>query len=443
MKKVLLVIFVSVLVFSCGKSSKNAGGKTVRTEDGKILVTIWDAIGFSAWKDMINKFNQSQDEIVVQSVFKGSYKETMQAGIAAIRSGSQPNILHVYEVGTGTMFFAKNVVEPVEDFMNKYSDQPFHSSNYIDTIVDYYSDKDRLLSVPFNSSTPVIYYNRDIFEKVGLSVQDVPKTWEDFERIAPKLLVAGYVPLTTSWTSWVVLEAFSARHNIPFASYNNGLEDPLKARIQITELHKKFFQKIKAWYDKGWYVFYDREYAKSQNAFSSGKVAMGLFSSSALSSMGQGVNFKFSVSEMPYLASAVSKPYDTLIGGASFWVLKGFSEEQNKAVAKFVNFLMSTENQKFLHTNTGYLPVSKQAYQELKSEGYYKSSPCMEIPVKQVATLSGEYTKGLRLGNFVQIREIFAEEFEQYLQGVSSLDQFVSNYQERANIQLKEFQDLY
>jgi len=441
LKKLFVTLLLITVVLSCSKATKES--EVMKTEDGKILVTMWHGLSLSSLTSIISNFNASQDAIFVRDAFKGSYSETMQAGIAAVRAGNSPNILQVYEVGTGTMSYADDIIYPASEFMKTFYDGEFDKNDYIDTVVSYYSDGDTLLSMPFNSSTPIVYYSKTAFRDAGLDPEVFPATWEEFDAVAEKLLVAGYEPMTTTYTSWTLFETFSARHNIPFASYNNGLENVLDTRIEITDAHKKFFAIMKEFYDKGYYTYYDREYIKSDVAFNSGKVAITLSSSASLESVLQNKAIDAEAAFMPYLASEVETPYNTLLGGASFWIFKGHSEENNKATAEFLSYLLSTDVQKKLHKETGYLPINKKAYEELKEEGYYNELPGAEIGILQMLSNTGEYTKGLRLGNFVQIREIFAEEFEKYLFDEQDLDAFVANYTERANKQLEDFSASY
>ena len=441
LKKLFVMLLLVLATFSCSK--KTSESEVIKTEDGKILVTMWHATTMDSLVSIISNFNASQDAIFVSDSYKGSYAEAMQAGIAAVRAGEQPNILQVYEIGTGTMSYADDVIYPASDFMDDFYSGEFNEDEYMDAIVSYYSDGDTLLSIPFNSSTPIVYYSKTAFEKAGLNPEEFPKTWEEFDVVAEKLLAAGYEPMTTCWTSWTLLEGFSARHNIPFASYNNGIENVLDSRIEITDTHKNFFAKMKEFYDKGYYTYHDREYVKSDAAFNAGKVAIILNSSGALNGMLNNKAVDVKAAFMPYSSSVVDTPYNTLIGGASIWILRGHSEENNKATAEFLSYLVSPEVQKKLHQETGYLPVNKTSYTDLKESGYYAETPDRETAILQMSENTAEYSRGLRLGNFVQIRDIFAEEFEKYLFNEQDLDTFVLNYTERANKQLEDFSASY
>ena len=126
-------------------------------------------------------FNNSQSDYKVVPVFKGSYAETMTAGIAAFRSGEPPHILQVFEVGTATMMAAKGAIKPVYELMAE-TGEPFDPNAYLSTVTGYYSTTEgKMLSMPFNSSTPILYYNKEAFAKAGLDVNTPPKTWPEVE----------------------------------------------------------------------------------------------------------------------------------------------------------------------------------------------------------------------------------------------------------------------
>ena len=179
--------------------------------------------------DRVNKiaadFNASQDAYKIVPVFKGSYAETMNAGVAAYRAGQAPHIIQIFEVGTATMMGAKGAVKPVYQLMAE-AGEPFDPNAYLPAVTAYYSTADgKMLSLPFNSSTAITYWNKDAFKKAGLDPNKAPATWPDTLATARKLRAAGIAcGMTAAWISWTQIEQFSAWHNIPLASKANGLE---------------------------------------------------------------------------------------------------------------------------------------------------------------------------------------------------------------------------
>lgn len=161
--------------------------------------------------ELANKFNASQSEYKVVPVFKGSYDETLVAGVAAFRAGNAPHILQVFEVGTATMMNAKGAIKPVSAVM-KDAGEAFDPKSYIPAVAGYYTtNKGEMLSFPFNSSTTVFYYSRDAFKHAGLDENKPPKTWPELFADAQKLKDSGNkCAFTTDWQGWVQLESFSA-----------------------------------------------------------------------------------------------------------------------------------------------------------------------------------------------------------------------------------------
>ena len=194
---------------------------------------------------LANEFNASQSDYKIVPVFKGNYDETLSAGIAAFRAGNAPAILQVFEVGTATMMHAKGAIKPVAELM-KAEGEPFDAASYIPAVAGYYTASNGdMMSFPFNSSTTVMYYNKDAFKKAGLDAEKPPVTWPELMADAKKLKDAGEgCAFTTDWQSWVQLESFSAWHNVPFATKNNGF-DGLDARLAFNSpLHVRHIMNL-------------------------------------------------------------------------------------------------------------------------------------------------------------------------------------------------------
>ncbi len=175
---------------------------------------------------IVDSFNSSQSDYRVVATYKGAYDEVVNAGVAAVRAGKQPHILQSFEVGTQTMMLS-GAIYPVYQLM---ADKGYKIdwSQYLQPVLSYYMNADgHLMSMPFNSSTPVMYYNVDLFKKAGIPMlsKDQPITWDELGEITGKLVKSGVEGgLVTAWQSWTQVENYSAIHNIPFASRSNGYE---------------------------------------------------------------------------------------------------------------------------------------------------------------------------------------------------------------------------
>ena len=395
--------------------------------------------------DRVNKiaadFNASQAGYKIVPVFKGSYAETMNAGVAAYRAGNAPHIIQIFEVGTATMMAAKGAVKPVYQLMAE-AGEPFDQNAYLPAVTAYYSTADgKMLSFPFNSSTAITYWNKDAFKKAGLDADKAPQTWPETLAMAQKLRATG-VPcgLTAAWISWTQIEQFSAWHNIPLATKANGLEGA-DAVLEINNpVLAKHIQNLAA-AEKDKSFDYGGRTTEPEGKFLNGECAMIQTSSAAFGIFKSGAKFDFGMAELPYYPDVAGAPQNSIIGGASLWVMGGKKPEEYNGVAKFFTFLSQTGLQQQLHEDTGYLPITKAAYEATKASGFYEKNPGREIPVLQMtAKLPTENSRGLRLGNLVQIRDIIAEDLETVFAGKSDAKPALDDAVNRGNDLLRQFQ---
>jgi sn-glycerol 3-phosphate transport system substrate-binding protein len=365
--------------------------------------------------DIAAQFNASQSDYKIVPVFKGSYDQTLAAGIAAYRSGNAPAILQVYEVGTATMMQATKAIVPVSEVF-KQAGVPLDEKAFVPTIASYYSDAKtgHLVSMPFNSSTPVLYYNKDAFKKAGLDPNTPPKTWDEVAADAAKLKAAGLsCGYSTSWQGWIQLENYSAWHGAPFASRNNGFDGSdavLEFNKQVQVAHIQFLQNMAK---AGTFTYAGRK-DEAVSKFYSGDCGIETNSSGSLATIRKFAKFDFGTGMMPYDASVKGAPQNAIIGGASLWVLAGKDPNVYKGVAKFLAYLSSAPVAAKWHQDTGYLPVTTAAYELTRQQGFYDKNPGSDTAIRQMLNKPPlPYTKGLRLGDMPQIRTIVDEELEQ------------------------------
>jgi sn-glycerol 3-phosphate transport system substrate-binding protein len=368
--------------------------------------------------DFAKRFNESQKDYKVVAVFKGSYPEAMSAAIAAYRAGNAPAILQVFEVGTATMMGAKGAIKPVYQVMTEAGEK-FDTKTYIPAVAGYYTNtKGQMLSFPFNSSTTVFYYNQDAFAKAGLDPNRAPATWPEVMAAAAKIKAAGAssCSFTTGWQSWVQLESFSAWHNVPFATKENGFAGNDPKLVFNGPLQVKHIANMQDWAKKGYFTYAGRK-NEPEAKFYSGECAMLTSSSAAYGTIAKNAKFKFVVAPLPYYADVQGAPQNTIIGGASLWVMSGRSKDEYKGVAKFFTFLSQPELQAEWHQGTGYLPITMAAYDLTKKSGFYDKNPGTDVSVKQMIVKTTDKSRGIRLGNFVQIRDVIDEELENVWSG--------------------------
>jgi sn-glycerol 3-phosphate transport system substrate-binding protein len=361
----------------------------------------------------------------------------MTAGIAAFRAKEQPHIIQIFDAGAATIINAKGATVPVADLM-----KDFDIEDYIPGVRYFYADSDdKMIGLPFNASTPLLYYNKDAFAAAGLDAP--PKTWEEFEIMAPKLKAAGFTALAQSHSPWIFSENFHSRHNIQLATGNNGY-DTTDVKILYNNDHMKMhWSKVKEWLDAGYYGFYGRAWGDNQDAFVQKEVAMWLGSSGSFGGLTKSTDFEFGTTFLPYWESITKEPKGTFIGGAALFAMSGHEDAEYDAVADFFGFMTSSDNQVFWHKETGYVPITNAAYDAAKKEGYYENTPDAEIGILQLSLPGGEWTKGYRLGYYVQIRDVMYKHFDNIFSGDSSVEEAFVAMEKESNELLVRFSDTY
>ena len=403
----------------------------------------WHAMGgaLGEWvNDLAKGFNESQKDYKVVPVYKGTYAESMTAAIAAFRAGNAPHILQVFEVGTATMMASKGAIVPVGKVMAD-AGYKFDPNAYISAVVGYYTAPNgQILSMPFNSSTTVFHYNKDAFKAAGLDPDKPPKTWPEVALAAGKLKAAGHkCPFTTSWVSWTQLESFSAWHNTLFATQNNGFGGTSARLVFNSPLHVRHMENLANMAKQGLFVYKGRDNA-ADATFPSGECAMMTGSSGLQGSIKRNAKFAAGLSTLPYYPDVAGAPQNTVIGGASLWAMAGKSPAEYKGVAAFFNYINKPEVQAASHQRTGYLPVTTAAFDLTEKSGFYKQNLGADVPVTQMIRKTTDKSRGIRLGNFVQVRTIVDEEMEQVWSGKKTAKDALDTAVKRGNEQLERFE---
>jgi sn-glycerol 3-phosphate transport system substrate-binding protein len=425
----------AAVAFTCGASA----AAQAQTE-----IQWWHAMGGQlgeALNALAEGFNKSQTDYKVVPVYKGTYTETMTAAIAAFRARQQPHIVQVFEVGTATMMAAKGAVYPVYQLMAD-AGEAFDPNAYLPAVYGYYSTTDgKLLSMPFNSSTPVLYYNKDAFKKAGLAGDKPPKTWDEVEQYSKKLLASGsQCGFTSQWQTWVQIENFGAWHNVPFATGANGFSGT-DIKLTINDpLRLRHVENLAKWHKEKIFVYAGRE-GKPNPKFTTGECPMIMASAGSAGGFVQAMKeTPFGIAMLPYYADVNGAPQNSIIGGATLWVLSGKPKPEYKGVAKFFAYLSSPEVQSKWHMDTGYVPITKAAYARTRAQGFYDKFPGRDVAVEQLNFKPPtDSSKGLRIGNFVQIRDVMDEELEAVWAGQKTAKQGLDTAVERGNRLLADF----
>ena len=420
-----------------------------------VLIASYSVSGFAAtevqwWHAMggvngerVNKiaadFNATQSEYKVVPSYKGNYTETMTAAIAAFRAKEQPHIVQVFEVGTATMMAAKGAIYPVEQVM-KDAGEPFDKSIYLPAVISYYQTSDgELLSMPFNSSTPVLWYNKDAFKKAGIA--SAPRTWDDMKSASEKLVAAGYkCGFTFGWQSWVMIENFSSWHDLPMGSKENGFAG-LDTNFSFNSPKVKARIASIADWSKDKLFTYGGRRGDSLSMYTNSECGMWMNSSAYYGSIKKQAKFDFAQTMLPLDTDVSSKAQNSIIGGATLWVLRGREQSDYKGVAKFMTYLSSAEVQAWWHQETGYVPITTPAYELSKKQGFYDANPGTDTAIKQLSlNQPTANSRGVRFGNFVQIRDIINEEMEAIWNGSKTASDGLDDAARRGDKLLRKFE---
>jgi sn-glycerol 3-phosphate transport system substrate-binding protein len=406
-------------------------------------IQFWHAMG-GALGETTEKiaagFNESQDEYKVVPTYKGNYTENMTAAIAAFRAGEQPHIVQVFEVGTATMMAAQGAIRPVQQIMEN-ADIDWDSNAYVPAVKSYYtSPEGDLLSLPFNSSTPVLWYNADLLEEAGIS--EAPSTWDGMFEAADKLKEAGHdCAFSFGWQSWVMIENYLAWHDEPIGTQENGFAGfDTELVFDESEDLTNLLQRIADSQAEGTFKYGGRR-GDSLPLFVSGECAMWMNSSAYYSGIQDQAEFEFGQAMLPLNTAVADSPQNSIIGGATLWVLEGHEDAEYEGVAEFFKYLSSPEVQADWHQSTGYVPITTAAYELSQEQGFYEENPGTDTAIKQLS-LNEPTTnsKGLRFGNFVQIRDIINEELEGLWAGNQTAAEALQKAAERGNQLLRDFE---
>lgn len=448
-KTLLAALTLSVMACSnnntpaASESNASTDGETVTAAaEGVTPITFWHSMSGELGETLdgiVADFNAANPEYQITAVYKGGYNESMNAGIAAYRAKQSPDILQVYEVGTATMMNAGDAIKPIQELSEEVGD-PIDASKFVGAVAGYYSSTEgKLVSMPFNSSTPVLYYNKDMYAKAGLPDR-APSTYSELKSDAKALKDAGFCGYTTAWPTWVLVENFAAWHNIPFATKENGFGG-LDARLQLNQpLYKRLFSDLATMSSEGTFTYGGRADA-ANSLFMSGECGIFTGSSGSRAQVLKDGKFKFGIGKLPYYEDVAGAPQNTIIGGASLWVFDGKDPEVYKGITKFFHHLSTPENAATWHQKTGYVPVVKSGYDLTKDQGYYDENPGTDIAVQSLSADTTAQSRGVRLGNLPEIREMEEGYMEQIFNGSMSVDAALTKMETEGNKILEQFEN--
>jgi sn-glycerol 3-phosphate transport system substrate-binding protein len=432
-----LLSAVSVVAFSF----------SAQAQEQPIEIQFWFGLGGALGErvvEQVERFNASQDNYRVVATFRGSYAEVMTGAIGAWRAGNPPHIGQVFEVGTATMMAAREAILPVHQLLADAGVE-IDPARYLPGVRGYFSDTEgRLISMPHNTSSAIMWINLDAFERAGLSTTDLPATWAEVRAAAEAIRDTGAAPcaLTTAWPTWTLFEQTASIHNVPFATGGNGFQG-LDTQMELTgDFFQTHVQNIVDMQSEGLFRYGGRDSA-ADSLFPSGECAISFNSSAARARVAAEAKFNWASVPLPYYDDVVESPYNGVIGGASLWVFQTPSRtaEEYRGIAEFFDFISDTEQDVWWHQVTGYVPLTLAAYEQSRAEGFYEANPGADAAITQLSRAEPtEYSQGFRLGGMIEIRNIIQEELERTLQGRQTVERALANANNRGNQVLRNFE---
>jgi sn-glycerol 3-phosphate transport system substrate-binding protein len=411
-----------------------------------VTISLWHAMSGQlgdTLNGIVDGFNKSQKQAVVQAVYKGGYPQVLTATIAAWRAGKAPEIAQVFDVGTADMLGAGPAVVDVWK-LSQMTGVAIDPSHYIPAVRGYYSLNDgRMGAMPFNSSTALMWINQDAFERAGLDPSKPLPTWDDVIAAARQIKAknAAKIPVMTSWPTWVQFEQFAAIHDVEYASLDDGFGGA-KPKLMINAA--PFVNNLAmflAMEKQGLFKYEGRDGAPSP-IFYAGQAAITFDSSSIRGQLQQSAKFKFAAAYLPYHSSIIKSPINSIIGGASFWPMTAphRGKPEYAAVAEFFNYIGQPKTDAGWSTATGYVPVTNAGNTLLQSNGFYSKNSGADLAVKQLTRGKvTKYSRGIRLGGMPEIRVIIEEEWERAIQNGTSAQEALNRAAKRAQAVIDNF----
>lgn len=394
--------------------------------------------------EQAQRFNESQDRYRVIATFRGSYPEVMSGAIAAWRAGTAPHIAQVFEVGTATMMGAGPAIRPVYELLGE-SGIELDPQRYLAGVRGYYSDtQGRMISMPHNSSSAVMWLNLDAFERAGLSTTDLPKTWAEVRAAAQAIRArnAAEMAMTTAWPTWVMYEQMSSLHDVALATPANGFQG-LDARMNLADpIFLKQTEMLLEMQRAGHFTYGGRD-GGGGAAFPAGQAAISFNSSAGRAAVQREARFRWASVVLPHHGDITTSPKNGVIGGASLWALtsRNRTAAEYRGVAEFYRFISEVEQDKWWHQVTGYVPLTLAAYEASKAEGFYERNPGADAAITQLSRAEPTpNSQGFRLGGFVEIRNIIQEELERGFQNQQNAQTALANANRRADVVLRNFE---
>ncbi|MEG6566146.1 ABC transporter substrate-binding protein [Thermoanaerobacterium saccharolyticum] len=448
LKKILSIALIGSVLFSstaCSNDIKPSSvSNTQQNKDKVIELKFWHSMGGKggeAINKMVDDFNKAHPNIKVTAQYQGTYDDALNKLKASEQSKSGPDIMQVYDIGTKFMIDS-GWTTPVQEFIDE---DKFDTSKLEPNLLSYYTVNGKLYSMPFNSSTPILYYNKNAFKEAGIDPNNPPNNFNEIEKYGKKLVKKdasgkitqyGYSMAIYGW----FFEQFMAKQGALYANNGNGRDKEATAVVFNNDAGLNIINWWKKLVDEGIAGNFGRKTDDTKNAFIAGRTAMIIESTASLKSILDGVGNKFKVGTAYLPALNDSKDGGVIIGGASLWILNNKPKEYQKAAWEFVKFMISPEEQVFWNENTGYFPVTKEAYDLPEMSAHLEKYPQFKTAIEQLhSTPINRATQGALMGVFPEARQIIEQNIEKVLNNQATPKQALDDAEKNVNSALENY----
>ncbi|MCS7462042.1 ABC transporter substrate-binding protein [Paenibacillus doosanensis] len=362
---------------------------------------------------LVADFNASQSNVTVEAVFQGTYDESLNKMKASMDSKSGPTLIQVYEVGSRFMIDSK-AITPIQKFIDQ---DKYDLSQLEENILNYYKIDGKLNAMPFNTSNPILYYNKDMFKAAGLDPEKPPVTFDDVAQAAKALTKDGKTGASFAIYGWL-MEQFFANQGADLLNNSNGRKGIATESLVNGEAGVKTLTWWKQLVDDKVALNLGRKTDDTKKAFLAGQIGMTLDSTGSLRGIVDGAQGKFEVGTAFLPKPADAKDGGVIVGGASLYVLNNRSEAEQQGAWQFIKFLAEPKQQAYWHVNTGYFPITKKAYDEPTVKENLTKYPQLKTAVEQLhATKANTATQGAVMGVFPEARQLTETAIEEVLNG--------------------------
>ncbi|MEH7225572.1 ABC transporter substrate-binding protein [Bacillus sp. JJ1566] len=442
MKKILMFLAIGLLLLlaACGGDS-TSGDSSNNTDSGKSsdskenseqqVVTFWHSMGGAgqeALNSIVEDFNNSQEEIQVNAEYQGTYDESLTKFNAVAGTDSAPTMIQTFEIGTMSMINSGNI-KPIQELVDA---DGYDMSGLEENIINYYSLDGKFYSMPFNSSTPVMYYNKDAFIAAGLDPETPPATYEEVEGAGKAIAksnpeMKGFALQAYGWL-W---EQLLANQGALLLNNDNGRSDTPTEIGWTEEEGKSIFEWVKRMVDDGTFANYGTNGDNMVAGFLAGDVAMFLQSSASARDVIDNAPFEVGIAFLPHPEDKERE--GVVIGGASLWMIDEKPEAETKAAWEFMKYLQTPEVQAKWHVGTGYFAINPDAYEEQLVIDAHAEKPQLQVTVEQLqATKSSFATQGALMDMLPQGRKVMESALESVYNG-GSVDEAYSTAVDQFN----------